>query len=131
MESGPCTTKELQAMPIALKRAYEEPTPQDGYRILVDRIWPRGVSKEEAELDEWLKEVAPSKELRRWFQHDASRWAEFRRRYLSELKSHRDELRGLARRARRQRVTLVFGAGDEEHNNAVVLKQYLRMLGAE
>lgn len=118
-------------MPIALKRAYEEPTPQDGYRILVDRIWPRGVSKEEAELDEWLKEVAPSKELRRWFQHDASRWAEFRRRYLSELKSHRDELRGLARRARRQRVTLVFGAGDEEHNNAVVLKQYLRMLGAE
>lgn len=117
-------------MPIALKRAYQQSTPEDGYRVLVDRLWPRGVSKEEAALDEWLKEVAPSDELRKWYHSDRSRWGEFRRRYLSELKKHRDELRPLAERARNERVTLVFSSRDEERNNAVVLKQYLKMLGA-
>lgn len=117
-------------MPIALKRAYEPPAPSDGYRVLVDRLWPRGVSKDEAELDEWLREVAPSDELRRWFDHDASRWSRFRRRYLAELKNHRERLRRLAERAEGESVTLVFGARDEEHNNAVVLKQYLEMLDA-
>jgi uncharacterized protein YeaO (DUF488 family) len=114
---------------IALKRVYETPTTKDGYRLLVDRLWPRGVSKESARLDEWMKQVAPSDELRKWFHDDPSRWAEFRRRYLSELKVHRDELRQLAR-AKSERVTLVFSASDEAHNNAVVVKQYLRMLGA-
>lgn len=118
-------------MPIELKRVYAEPSPQDGYRVLVDRLWPRGVSKEAARLDAWMKEIAPSDELRKWFHHDRPRWAEFRRRYLSELKDHREELRGLARRSRNERITLLFGARDEERNHAVVLKQYLETLGAE
>lgn len=115
-------------MAIALKRVYEEPKAEDGYRVLVDRLWPRGVSKEAARLDVWLREVAPSDRLRKEFHGDRSRWAEFRRAYLSELKRHRDTLRPLARRARRQRVTLLFSAADVERNNAVVLKQYLEML---
>ncbi len=116
-------------MPIALKRAYEKAAPKDGYRVLVDRIWPRGISKEEARLSLWMKESAPSDALRKWFHSDPSRWSGFRRRYLSELKSHRETLRLLARRARSERVTLVYGASDEEHNNAVVVMQYLKMLG--
>lgn len=116
-------------MSIVLKRAYEEPAEDDGYRVLVDRIWPRGISREKAEIDEWLKEAAPSSDLRKWFHKDPSRWGEFRRRYLSELKEHRDKLRTLAERAERERVTLVFAARDTKHNNAVVVKQYLNMLG--
>jgi uncharacterized protein YeaO (DUF488 family) len=115
-------------MPIALKRAYEPPAPEDGYRVLVDRLWPRGVPKGEAQLDEWMKDVAPSDELRRAYHSGALRWGEFRLRYLSELKSHRDTLRPLAQRARRERVTLIFSSRDEEHNNALVLRQYLQML---
>lgn len=115
-------------MPIALKRAYDPPTPDDGYRVLVDRLWPRGVAKDSAQLDAWLKEAAPSDELRKWFHDDRSRWSAFRQRYLSELESHRDQLRELARRASSERVTLIFGARDPERNNAVVLKQYLEML---
>lgn len=117
-------------MPLELKRVYENPSPRDGYRVLVDRLWPRGVSKDAAQLDAWMKHIAPSDELRKWFHHDRQKWAEFRRRYLSELKDHREELRRLARRSRQERVTLVFGARDEERNHAVVLKQYLKMLGA-
>jgi uncharacterized protein YeaO (DUF488 family) len=115
-------------MPIALKRVYDKPASKDGYRVLVDRLWPRGISKDEARLDEWMKEVAPSDQLRKWFHSDRSCWNEFRRRYLSELKSHREKLRRLARRADSQRVTLLFSATDEKHNNAVVLSQYLKML---
>jgi len=115
---------------IRLKRIYEEPDSRDGYRVLVDRLWPRGVSKEEANIDEWLKEIAPSDELRQWFDHDAQRWAEFRRRYLTELTHHRELLRPLTRRATKAPVTLLFGAKDTEHNNAVVIKQYLKMLDA-
>jgi uncharacterized protein YeaO (DUF488 family) len=115
-------------MPIALKRIYDKPASKDGYRVLVDRLWPRGISKDEARLDEWMKEVAPSDQLRKWFHSYRSRWNEFRRRYLSELKSHREKLRRLARRADSQRVTLLFSATDEKHNNAVVLSQYLKML---
>lgn len=115
-------------MKIAVKRAYEEPASADGYRVLVDRLWPRGVSKEEAELDDWMKEVAPSDRLRRALHDDEMSWGEFRRLYLSELKEQRDLLRPLAERAGREQVTLVFGAKDEEHNNAVVVKQYLEML---
>ena len=117
-------------MSIVLKRIYEEPSRTDGYRVLVDRLWPRGVSKNEAALDEWMKEISPTDELRKWFHSDRSRWSEFRRRYLSELKNHRDALRRLAQRARNQRVTLLFSATDKERNNAVVVKQYLKMLQA-
>jgi uncharacterized protein YeaO (DUF488 family) len=118
-------------MPLELKRVYAKPSPRDGYRVLVDRLWPRGVSKEAARLDAWMKHIAPSDELRKWFHKDRPQWAEFRRRYLAELKNHREELRGLARRSRTVRITLLFGARDEERNHAVVLKQYLKMLGAE
>lgn len=115
-------------MPIALKRAYEEPSPEDGYRVLVDGLWPRGISKDDAALDEWMKTVAPSGDLRKRFHAGALGWNAFRRRYLSELKAHRSELRELAGRAKHDRVTLVFGAKDEARNNAVVVKQYLKML---
>ncbi len=118
-------------MPIVLKRAYEKATQEDGYRVLVDRMWPRGISKDKAKLDEWIRGVAPSDQLRKWYHGGHSNWDEFRRRYLSELKSHRDELRRLAQRAKRERVTLVFSSSDEERNNAVVLKQYLKMLGRD
>lgn len=118
-------------MPIAVKRVYAKPGRDDGYRVLVDRLWPRGLTKEEARLDLWLKEVAPSNELRTWFHADRSRWQDFRRRYLAELKEHREELRPLAERASRSPVTLVFAVKDEERNNAVVLKQYLERLGGK
>ena len=118
-------------MPVAVKRVYDKPDPQDGYRILVDRLWPRGLSKDDAALNEWLKEAAPSDQLRRWFHADPSRWGAFRKRYLSELKEHRHTLRSLVRRANSERVTLLFSARDEQRNNAVVMQQYLKMLGAD
>ena len=107
---------------IRLKRAYDPAEPEDGTRILVDRLWPRGLSRGEAKVDQWRKEVAPSAELRRWFGHDPAKWAEFRRRYKAELAHNPslEELRALMRRERR--VTLLFGARDVEHNNAVVLR---------
>lgn len=110
---------------VKLKRAYEKPEKRDGVRILVDRVWPRGVSKEELRLDRWEKSIAPSSALRTWFAHKAERWAEFRKRYKSELKSHRDEIAELRKLARGKTVTLVFGAKDEAHNQAVVLKEVL------
>ena len=116
-------------MPIVLKRIYEKPSPEDGYRVLVDRIWPRGMAKDKAKLDEWMKAVAPSDQIRKSFHAGTLSWGEFRTRYLSELKTHRDEVRRLADLAETGRVSLVFSATDEEHNNAVVLKQYLEMLG--
>jgi len=109
----------------AIKRIYEEPADDDGCRVLVDRLWPRGVRKEDAAIDEWVKEIAPSTELRKWFRHDAGRWSEFRRRYVTELKEYRDQLDELRRLARKGRVTLIFGARDEKHNDAVVLKSVL------
>jgi uncharacterized protein YeaO (DUF488 family) len=116
----------VAAMDIRLKRAYEPPQRSDGYRVLIDRIWPRGVSKEEAHLDEWARELAPSGELRRWFGHDPARFAEFRSRYLDELQAQRETLRKLRRRAREETLTLVYGARDTENNDAVVLAELLR-----
>jgi len=110
---------------VKIKRIYAEPDPADGRRILVDRLWPRGVSKARAGVDWWLKEVAPSDELRRWFGHDPARWEEFQARYRRELEAQRpllEELRGLAAR---ETITLLFAAKDEEHNNAVLLKELL------
>lgn len=115
-------------MSLALKRAFEAPASEDGHRVLVDRLWPRGVAKADARIDAWPKEVAPSDPLRKAFHAGELGWGEFRRRYLAELKAHRETLRPLAQRAARERVTLVFAAKDPHHNNAVVLAQYLAML---
>lgn len=111
---------------LRLKRAYEPPDPSDGRRILVDRLWPRGVSKERAAIDEWMKEIAPSAELRRWFGHDPEKWPEFRRRYKQELRARANLVREIAKLASRGRVTLVYGARDEAHNDAVVLAAVVR-----
>jgi uncharacterized protein YeaO (DUF488 family) len=110
---------------IRVKRAYEPAADSDGTRILVDRIWPRGVAREEARLAEWIREVAPSDELRHWFGHDPDRWDEFRRRYFGELDGRRAPERALLAHVRAGRVTLVYGARDEAHNNAVALKEWL------
>lgn len=114
------------SLDIQLKRAYEPAAASDGERILVDRIWPRGVTREEAQLSEWVGELAPSTELRRWFAHDPARFREFRRRYSAELAAQEDKLRELRRRARAGTLTLVYAARDEEHNDAVVLAEILR-----
>lgn len=112
---------------IRIKRAYEPARPADGHRVLVDRLWPRGLSKERAHLDEWAKDIAPSDALRRWFGHDPRRWEKFRERYLGELGTARAEelLQGLAARARAGTITLVYAAHDELHNDAVVLAEEL------
>lgn len=112
-------------MPIKLKRIYERPEESDGRRILVDRIWPRGLSKQDAALDLWLREIAPSDELRKWYGHDPERWEVFRARYFEELNDRTDVVDQLSEIASDDVVTLVFGARDEEHNNAVALKEYL------
>ncbi|MBN2565812.1 MAG: DUF488 family protein [Candidatus Eisenbacteria bacterium] len=117
-------------MGIQLKRIYEAPSPDDGIRILVDRLWPRGLSKADAKLDDWLRSAAPSNELRKWFHADRSQWGEFRRRYLSELKVHSEDLRQLSELSKRKRITLLYSSKDEERNNAVVLREYLLKLGA-
>ncbi|WP_442954859.1 DUF488 domain-containing protein [Pelomicrobium sp.] len=108
-----------------MRRVYDPPREEDGLRVLVDRLWPRGLSKEAARVDLWLKDIAPSDALRKWYGHEPSRWDEFRRRYFAELEAHRERLEELRQQARRGRVTLLFGARDEEHNNAVALRQYL------
>jgi uncharacterized protein YeaO (DUF488 family) len=110
---------------VRIKRIYGTPAAEDGRRVLVDRLWPRGVAKVAAHIDEWLKEIAPSDELRKWFGHDPDRWAEFRRRYLEELQGNRDILERLRAETREGTVTLLFAAKDSEHNNAVVLKEIL------
>jgi len=113
-------------MDVRCKRAYQPAERSDGYRVLVDRVWPRGVSRQKARLDEWARELAPSSELRRWFGHRPERFAEFRRRYTVELGKQDSKLRELRRRARSGRVTLVYSARDTEHNQAVVLAEILR-----
>jgi uncharacterized protein YeaO (DUF488 family) len=112
-------------MSFKIKRAYENSSRADGFRVLVDRIWPRGVSKEEARIDQWLKEVAPSTALRKWFRHDPARWGEFERRYFAKLDAQRVALDDLRKLAACSTVTLVFGAKDAKHNQATALKTYL------
>ena len=112
-------------MGVRVKRVYAAREDGDGTRVLVDRLWPRGLSREKAEADLWLKDLAPSHELRRWFGHDPKRWREFRRRYTAELRSRREEVQDLRRRARRGTVTLLYSARDEEHNQAVALAEHL------
>ena len=115
----------IPASHLRLKRAYEPAEPGDGVRILVDRLWPRGVSKAKAALDDWIKDIAPSTELRKWFGHDPARWAEFQRRYRAELLGQSDALGRIRDLARTRVVTLVYSAHDEEHNDAVVLRAVL------
>ncbi len=110
---------------IKIKRAYEEPSANDGYRILVDRLWPRGLAKSTVPYDEWLKELAPSAELRKWFGHDPERWPEFRKRYEAELKRNEVIDTFIEKHRDKKRITLIYGAADTEHNHAVVLQQYL------
>lgn len=108
-----------------MKRAYEAPAADDGARILVDRLWPRGLRKTDAAIDLWIKDIAPSTGLRKWFGHDPDRWPEFRQRYVEEIQQRPEALDELRTRARTGRITLVFAAHDEAHNNAVVLRDVL------
>ena len=111
---------------IRLKRAYDKPSPQDGVRFLVDALWPRGLTKAGLKIHSWLKEAAPSRDLRQWFGHDPQKWGEFRKRYFAELDKHPESWAGLREAAGKGTVTLVYGARDTEHNNAVALADYLR-----
>ncbi|HEX5326675.1 MAG TPA: DUF488 domain-containing protein [Acetobacteraceae bacterium] len=115
----------VPAANVRLKRAYEPPAAEDGTRILIDRLWPRGVSKADAALDQWMKDIAPSSELRTWFGHDPARWEEFHRRYAEEVRQNADLLDQLRALAREGPITLVYSARDEAHNDAVVLKDLL------
>jgi uncharacterized protein YeaO (DUF488 family) len=110
---------------IKLKRVYESPASGDGVRVLVERLWPRGIRKATLDMDAWLKDAAPSAELRRWFNHDPAKWAEFRRRYRAELDAHPESWSPLLAKARHGQVTLLYSSHDLEHNNAVVLRDYL------
>jgi uncharacterized protein YeaO (DUF488 family) len=110
---------------LAVKRVYEPPESGDGVRFLVERLWPRGMKKETLQMDDWLKEAAPSDALRRWFGHDPARWDEFRRRYFAELDAKPDVLQPMLEAAEHGNVTLLYSAHDTEHNNAVALKSYL------
>ena len=112
-------------MMINVKRVYEDKSSNDGFRILVDRLWPRGVSREKARIDLWIKEIAPSAQLRSWFSHKAEKWLAFRDRYFQELDTHGDSLLQVRALAGKMTVTLLFAAKDERHNNAVALKEYL------
>jgi uncharacterized protein YeaO (DUF488 family) len=118
-------TKRIPAANVKLKRAYDPPSRDDGTRILVDRLWPRGVSKEHAAIDQWMKEIAPSTALRKWFGHDPARWNEFRRRYAKEVSDRPELLEQLRALARQGPVTLVYAARDTEHNDAVELRDLI------
>lgn len=113
-------------MTVRLKRVYEEPSQHDGYRLLVDRLWPRGITREKLHLDAWLKDLAPSTGLRKWFSHDLKKWGQFKRRYFLELDDHPEEIAHILEKTRAGRVTLVFSARDEKFNNAAALKEYLQ-----
>ena len=115
----------IKASNVKLKRAYEPPAQDDGTRVLIDRLWPRGVKKVDAALDHWAKDLAPSTALRKWFGHDPARWPEFRHRYAEEVRQHGEQLRQLRALARTNPITLVYSAHDEVHNDAVALRAFL------
>ena len=112
-------------MKIKIKRVYEAPAKDDGMRILVDRLWPRGLTKQKAAIDLWLKEIAPTAELRKWFAHDPKKWTEFRKKYLQELKENKEQISIIKDHLKQGAVTLVYGARDQEHNEANVLEELL------
>ena len=111
-------------MTLQIKRVYDSPGRDDGLRILVDRLWPRGLTKQDAAIDQWIRECAPSNELRKWFAHDPAKWEEFKQRYFAELRDKEELLAPIRALSGKQRVTLLFGASDVEHNNAVALMEY-------
>jgi len=119
------TKPPFPASHLRVKRAYEPAASDDGTRLLVDRLWPRGLSRDKADVSDWLKDIAPSTALRQWFGHDPDRWAEFQHRYEIELQQHPSELERIRALAKKQTVTLVYGAHDELHNNAVALRNFL------
>ncbi len=112
-------------MDVRIKRVYEAPSPDDGFRVLVDRIWPRGVSKEKADVDLWAKDLGPSTELRKWFNHESAKWEGFQRRYLLELTDKRSDLRSLKQRAGKRPLTIVYSARNETQNQAIVLRDLM------
>ena len=112
-------------MHVRIKRAYLQPNKEDGTRILVDRLWPRGLTKDKARVDLWLKEIAPTTELRKWFGHEPAKWAEFQTRYRAELRNNKEQVALLMQEATKGPITLLYGARDEEHNEAVVLQNLL------
>ncbi len=112
-------------MTIKIKRIYEEPKKSDGFRILVDRLWPRGIKKDQAAIDLWLKEIAPSDALRKWFDHDPKKWPEFQKRYAKELTAKQEWVDTVKKEAKRKTVTLLFGAKEAEYNNAVALRNFI------
>ena len=114
-------------MEIKLKRVYETPTKEDGIRILVDRLWPRGLTKLKAKIDLWLKDIAPSTKLRKWFHHDPEKWEEFKKRYRLELKDKKEQIKLLEDQLKNGTVTLVYGSKDKKHNEAVVIEELLRI----
>ena len=118
-------SSKIAAVNVKLKRVYDPPAASDGTRILVDRLWPRGVKKANAAIDQWDKSIAPSTRLRNWFGHDPARWQEFRQRYASEIHGRREELAALRARAKSGRITLIFAAHDKMHNHAIVLRDVL------
>ncbi len=120
-----------QPMSITIRRVYDKPGKNEGFRVLVDRVWPRGVSREEAGIDDWNKDVAPSAGLRKWFGHEPGKWAEFRKRYWQELDDNLAAVASLLEKVRKGRVTLVFGARDQQHNNAVALREYIERKAGE
>lgn len=113
-------------MSIAVKRAYDRPAKSDGTRVLVDRVWPRGVTKDQAGIDLWLKEIAPSAELRQWFAHDPAKWLTFKSRYFKELQGNKEAVAQLTALIRKDKVTLIYGAKNQDCNNAVALREYLQ-----
>lgn len=125
-----CALGAVALTTIVLKRIYDAPSPDDGYRVLVDRVWPRGMTKEKADIDLWAKDIAPSAELREWFCHDPAKWNDFQKKYREELENNRPALKELIVRAgeKGDRLTLLYGAKDEEHNQAVVLHAFMQSL---
>jgi uncharacterized protein YeaO (DUF488 family) len=115
---------------IHLKRVYEKPSSDDGVRILVERLWPRGLTKAKAAVDSWIKDVAPSPDLRKWFGHDPARWRRFKQRYWKELEGRKDDVDALRRKAREGRVTFIYAAHDQEHNAALALKEFIERRGS-
>ncbi|KLU62414.1 hypothetical protein CEB3_c12750 [Peptococcaceae bacterium CEB3] len=118
-------------MMIKLKRVYEETDKDDGYRVLVDRLWPRGRNKSDAKIDEWLKDIAPSAQLRKWYSHDVSKWPEFKERYFKELSAKEEMVRLLIEKASGNTLTLIYAAQDVEHNNAAALKEFIEKTESE
>lgn len=112
---------------LIIKRIYENPMETDGFRILIDRLWPRGISKEKAKIDLWLKEIAPSDELRKWFSHDPEKWTDFKKKYKLELANNLESIKVIKEIIKKEKIiTLLYSAKDEEHNNAIVLKEFLK-----